>query len=120
LLIADSCSLADQMAPSPARLIVERTSRDDVQTRQIILSLDGDPWTTLLYGESASCGIAPGKHRLRAYNTLVWRTVEFDVAPGESVRFSAVNRAGRGTAALIALLGVGPLYVTLERLPDPS
>ncbi len=105
---------------SPARLVVERTSRDDVRTRQIILSLDGEPWATLLYGESASRDIVAGTHRLRAYNTLVWRTVEFDVAPGEAARFSAVNRAGRGTAALIALLGVGPLYVTLERLDAPS
>jgi hypothetical protein len=108
------------MDASPARLIVTRTSRDDVGTRQIILSLDGEPWATLLDGQSATRDIAPGPHRLRAYNTLVWKTVEFDVAPGESVRFSAVNRAGRGTAALIALLGVGPLYVTLERLHDPS
>jgi hypothetical protein len=108
------------MDASPARLIVERTARDDVQMRQIILSVDGDPWVTLLYGESASRDIAPGRHRLRANNTLVWKTVEFDVAPGESVRFSAVNRAGRGTAALLALLGVGPLYVTLDRLHDPS
>jgi hypothetical protein len=59
----------------------------------------------------------PGRHRLRAYNTLVWKTVEFDIAAGEWVRFAAVNRAGRVTAALIGILGVGPLYVTLERLP---
>jgi len=64
------------MDASPARLIVERTARDDVQTRQIILSVDGDPWVTLLYGESASRDIAPGRHRLRANNTLVWKTVE--------------------------------------------
>jgi hypothetical protein len=109
------------MPPPPdATLIVERTSRDDVRTRQIILSLDGERWVTLLYGESAIRGIAPGTHRLRAYNTLVWKTVEFEAVPGESIRFSAVNRAGRGTAALIALLGVGPLYVTLQRLYRPS
>jgi hypothetical protein len=106
------------MTPSPATLIVERTSSDDVGTRQIILSLDGEPWATLLYGESATRDVAAGHHRLRANNTLVWKTVDFDVAPGQSARFSVVNRAGRGTAALIALLGVGPLYVTLERLQD--
>jgi hypothetical protein len=108
------------MPPPAATLIVERTSRDDVRTRQIILSLDGEPWATLLYGESAIRGIPPGAHRLRAYNTLVWKTVEFDAIPGESIRFSTVNRAGRGTAALIGLLGVGPLYVTLERLDRSS
>lgn len=106
------------MAAPPTRLSVERTSKDDVRQRQIIVSLDGDPFATLLYGESATRDIAAGPHRLRAYNTLVWKTVEFEVAPGESVRFAAVNRAGRGTMALIALLGVGPLYVTLERLEN--
>jgi hypothetical protein len=104
------------MEASPSRLVVERTSKEDVRQRQIIVSLDGEPFATLLYGESATRNIAPGPHRLRAYNTLVWKTVEFDAAPGESVRFAAVNRAGRGTMALIAMLGVGPLYVTLERL----
>jgi hypothetical protein len=42
--------------------------------------------------------------------------VEFDVAPGEHVRFLTVNRAGFGSMALVALLGVGPLYVTLDRV----
>jgi hypothetical protein len=102
-----------------ATLIVMRTSADDVRMRQIIVSLDAERIATLLYGESVTRDIAPGRHRLRAYNTLVWKTVEFDVTPGGTVRFAAVNRAGRGTMALIALLGVGPLYVTLERL-DPA
>jgi hypothetical protein len=42
--------------------------------------------------------------------------VEFDLAPGEHVRYLTVNRAGFGSMALVALLGVGPLYVTLERV----
>jgi hypothetical protein len=37
--------------------------------------------------------------------------------PGEHVRFVTVNRAGMGSAALVALLGAGPLYVTLQRAP---
>jgi hypothetical protein len=64
--------------------------------------------------------IAPGRHRLRAHNTLVWKTVEFDAAPDEQVRFCTVNRASLGSMALVALLGVGPLYVTLERMPPNS
>jgi hypothetical protein len=42
--------------------------------------------------------------------------VEFDVSPGEHVQLGVVNRAGFGSMALVALLGVGPLYVTIERL----
>jgi hypothetical protein len=106
------------MTPGNARLTVERTSKADVRQRQIVLSLDGNPFATLLYGESATREITPGPHRLRAYNTLVWKTVAFEIAAGETLRFAAVNRAGPGTMALIGLLGVGPLYVTLERVSD--
>ena len=100
-----------------ARLTVERTDAGDVRTRQVVLSLDGDALATLLFGQRVSREIQPGPHRLRAHNTLVWKTIEFDAQPGEHVRFQTVNRAGFGSTALVALLGAGPLYVTLERLP---
>jgi len=106
------------MDPRPARLTVARTSPDDVGQRQIVLTLDGRPLATLLFAESVTREIAPGLHRLRAHNTLVWKTVEFDAAPDERLRFLTVNRAGLGSMALVALLGVGPLYVTIERQPD--
>jgi hypothetical protein len=48
----------------------------------------------------------------------VWKTVEFDAPPGAHVRYRAINRAGFGSMGLVALLGVGPLYVTLDRLPE--
>jgi hypothetical protein len=106
------------MDQGPARLTVERTSDKDVRQRQIVLVLDGNPFATLLHGESVTRDVAPGHHRLRAHNTLVWKTVEFDITTGETLRFAAVNRAGPGTMALVTLLGVGPLYVTLERVAD--
>ena len=101
-----------------ARLTVERVSQQDVGTRQIVLTLDNEPLATLLYGDRISKEIPPGRHRLRAHNTLVWKTIEFDVTAGEHVKFITVNRAGLGSAALVALLGVGPLFVTLEQLPS--
>jgi hypothetical protein len=105
-------------SPATARLTIERVDAADVRTRQVVLSLDGDRIATLLFGDRATREIAPGRHRLRAHNTLVWKTVEFEARPGEHVRFATVNRAGLGSMALVALLGVGPLYVTLERLPS--
>ena len=98
-----------------ARVTVSRRSPDDVRQRQIVVVLDGEEWATLLYGNAATREIAPGRHRLRVHNTLVWKTVEFDVTAGEDARFSVVNRAGFGTYALVSLLGVGPLYVTVDR-----
>ena len=74
-----------------------------MRQRQIVLSLDGSPFATLLHGESASRDIAPGRHRLRAHNTLVWKTVEFEIAGGETIRFLTVNRAGPGTVTMICI-----------------
>jgi hypothetical protein len=107
-----------QEGQQAARLTVERTGAEDVRTRQVVLSLDGEPLATLLFGEHTTREIPTGHHRLRVHNTLVWKTAEFDAAPGEHVRFNVVNRAGLGSMALVALLGVGPLYVTVERLPS--
>jgi hypothetical protein len=103
--------------PQTARVTVERNGSDDVRTRQVVVSLDGERLATLLFGERTTRDISPGHHRLRAHNTLVWKTVDFDAAPGEHVRFRVVNRAGLGSMALVALLGVGPLFVKVERLP---
>jgi hypothetical protein len=103
--------------PQTARVTVERNGSDDVRTRQVVVSLDGERLATLLFGERTTRDISPGHHRLRAHNTLVWKTVDFDAAPGEHVSFRVVNRAGLGSMALVALLGVGPLFVKVERLP---
>ena len=96
---------------------VSRRSADDVRLRQLVVSVDGRNAGTLLYGESVAVEVEPGSHRLRVHNTLVWKTVQFEAAPGEHVRFSAVNRAGFGTYTMIGLLGAGPLYVTITREP---
>jgi hypothetical protein len=103
------------MDPSSARITVVRTHPDDVRTRQIIVSADGEHLGELLYGESLTKEIAPGRHRLRAHNTLFWKTHEVDLRAGEEARFVVVNRAGTGTFSLLSLLGVGPLYLTFER-----
>jgi hypothetical protein len=96
-------------------LTVERTAESDVRHRQVIVSIDGQPFATLLFGKSETKPIAPGHHTLKAYNTLVWKTVEFDVAEGEHAKFQVINRPGRWTYLLVTLLGVGPIYLTIER-----
>jgi len=98
-----------------ARITVTRKHTSDVKDRQIVVSVDGEPLATLLYGEEATREVAAGAHRLRAHNTLFWKTVHVDLAPGEHARFRVINRAGVGTLSLIGLLGVGPLFLTFER-----
>lgn len=100
---------------TPARVAIARTSDDDARERQIVLSIDGATVATLLFGGTVTREIAPGRHRLRAHNTLVWKTVEFDVAAGETASFTVVNRPGRGTFGLLSLIGARPLYVEVRR-----
>ena len=107
------------MDPGTARITITRKDLRDVKDRQIVVSLDGDSLATLLFGEEVTRELAPGEHRLRAHNTLFWKTIDFTLAPGEHARFAVVNRAGMGTFSLLGLLGVGPLYLTFERV-DPG
>ena len=98
-------------------ITVRRTAVDDVQDRQVYLSLDGEDWVTLYYGKEATRELAPGRHRLKANNTLVRRTVEFDVKPGEHVRFQCINRAHWTSMLFMAFLGAAILTVRLVREP---
>lgn len=93
-----------------------RTSEADIKTRQIVASIDGIPLGTLLWGDSVRCELDAGPHRLRVHNTLVWKTVEFRLSPGEELYFEVINRAGFGTLAMTVLFGIGPLYVTVRRM----
>ena len=99
----------------PASVTIARTHATDVKHRQLVITLDGVRLGDLLYGESMQRDVAPGKHRLRVSNTLVWKTVDFEVKPGEQVRFEAINRAGKLTYPMMIMLGAGPLYVTVRR-----
>ena len=68
------------------------------------------------FGEAMRRDVAPGPHTLRVSNTLVWKTVTFDVKPSEQVRFEAINRVGKLTYPMLVIFGAGPLYVTVQRV----
>jgi hypothetical protein len=98
-----------------SQITISRTSPDDVQQRQIIVKLDGERVAELLYGQSVTRTVAPGPHRLRVDNTWNWKTLEFDMAFGEHLKFRTISRAGRFTWFLVGTLGAGPMYVSIER-----
>jgi hypothetical protein len=100
----------------PATVTVTRTSETDFKSRQLIVWIDGERVATLLWGDSVTTELPPGPHRVRVSNTLVWKTVSFNLQLGEQVFFEAINRTGPGTFAMLILLGAGPLYVTLKRM----
>jgi hypothetical protein len=102
-----------------ARITIARQHPDDVRQRQIVTSIDGTPLGTLMFGETVTREVPPGRHRLRAHNTLFWKTHELDLAAGEHARFTVVNRNGPGSFSLLGLFGVGPLYITFDRDAPP-
>jgi hypothetical protein len=98
----------------PARLTVARTLPIDIGQRHVDVYLDGARIGSLEDGQTLTREIAPGRHVLKAHNTLLGKTVEFDAAPGEDVRFATANRKGFGSW-LIWYFGAGPMYVELTR-----
>ncbi len=98
-----------------ARVTIARRDGEDARERQVVVAIDGETVATLMFGGSITREVAPGRHRLRAHNTLVWKTLDFDVQAGESAAFTVVNRPGRGTFGLLSLLGARPLYLDLRR-----
>ena len=110
--------MSSDAPPAPARLLITRSREEDVRNRQIFVSLDGKSVGDLLFGEKLTREITPGHHTLRVHNTLFWKTLEFEAAPGEEVHFSTVNYAGRGFLNLALIIGVAPLFLKVERVPD--
>jgi hypothetical protein len=109
----------DVEAPQgPAMLTVRRTAKDDVQDRQVYLTLDGEEWGTIFYGKEITREIAPGRHTLKANNTLVRKSVVFDVKPGEHVRYQCINKAHWTAMMFMAFLGAAFLTVKLVREKD--
>jgi hypothetical protein len=102
-----------------AAVTVRRQSTDDVGYREIFVDLDGESLGILKHGDVITRETTPGRHRLRAHNTLFRKSLDFTLAVGEHATFMAINKAGWGTYSVwafwIGFLGAGPFYLTLER-----
>jgi hypothetical protein len=98
-----------------ARITVTRRESNDMGQREIFVALDGQDLAILRHGEAVTREVAPGAHRIRAHNTLMWKTIEFELQPGDHARFRVINRAGWGTYSLMGWLGAGLVYLTFER-----
>jgi hypothetical protein len=85
----------------PSQITVYRTSKNDVGERHLVVSVDGRKLGDLLYGQRMTRPLEPGHHRLKVHNTLVWKTLEFDLAPGEHAHFTTANRLGGGALGLV-------------------
>ncbi len=102
--------------PVNAQLTVARSLRNDVRQRQVYVELDGKRIATLLVDEEVVMEIAPGKHTVRLDNTLVKKTMAFEAAPGQVIEYRFANTAGRFAIPFLALMGVAPLFLSVERV----
>ena len=106
------------MEATTSRVTISRTSPTDVGQRQVVVRLDDGERTNLMFGDTISRDLRPGDHVLHAHNTLVWKRVRFTAAPDEHIEFVVVNRPGRFTLGFLSLMGVAPLFLSIERRPD--
>jgi hypothetical protein len=106
-------------APKAARLTIHRTSADDEQTRQILMSVDGKYVGQLLFGDTLTREIAPGPHRLTANNTLYWKTVPFTVEPDGHAEFTVMNQLFGGTLMKMLFVFFGAAPLKLGLVPGP-
>ena len=100
-----------------ACITVSRQSPDDAGVREIFVSVDGETIAILAYGDAFTHELPAGPHRIRAHNTLFWKTHDIVLRPGEHARFIAINRAGWAAFGFLMVLGATPLGLTFEREP---
>lgn len=101
---------------SLAALTVSRCVGGDIGHREVFVSLDGHEFAILRHGDSVTREVLPGPHRLRIHNTMFWKTIDVELAVGERVEFSTLNRAGWGTYGIATFLGAGPVYLDVARI----
>jgi hypothetical protein len=98
-----------------ACITVSRQSPADAGVREIFVSVDGETIAILKHGDAITHELPAGPHRIRAHNTLFWKTHDVMLQPGEHARFTAVNRAGWAAFGFLMVLGATPLGLTFER-----
>jgi hypothetical protein len=98
-----------------AQLTICRNGAADFQDRQVYLFVDDEPWGKVRYGKEISREIAPGRHRVRAFNTLFSHTIEVNALPGEHVRLRCTNGMPTAGWLMLIFLHVTALRPRLER-----
>jgi len=94
---------------------IGRTHPSDCGQRQIFARLDDHPRVTLLFGESVTVEVLPGRHRLRVHNTLFWKTIDFAIEPAERLEFQVINSARWWTYGMAGVLGSAPLFLQVRK-----
>lgn len=98
-------------------IVVSRNSPGDFQDRQIYLWIDGVALGKIRYGQAISKTIEPGRHTVKADNTLFMREITIEAARGEEVRVTCGTGMPTAGWLMFIFLHVMCLRVWLERVP---
>jgi hypothetical protein len=96
-------------------IVVSRNSPGDFQDRQIYLWVDGEALGKIRYGYAISKTIEPGRHTVKACNTLFTREITIEAAPGEKVRVNCGTGMPAAGWLMMMFFHVTYLRVWLER-----
>jgi len=77
--------------------------------------VDDKEIAVLKNGQAITHELPAGPHRLRAHNTLFWKTHDIVLRPGEHAKFIAIIKTGTLSRGLLFMLGAFPVYLTFER-----
>lgn len=99
-----------------AQLTIVRDGAGDFQDRQVYLFVDEEPWGKVRYGQTLTREVAPGRHRVRAFNTLFSHTVEVNALPAEHVRLQCTNGMPAAGWLMMIFLHVAALRPHLQQI----
>jgi hypothetical protein len=104
-----------EAAPS-ASIEIFRDTPDDIQDRWVRLFIDDGGAEILRYGETFRTQVPPGRHRIKAHNTLSKHVIDVDVAPGQTLRVRCYNQFTKGGPLMMLTIGFAFIKVRLEVL----
>lgn len=111
---------AEPVSVKDSQLTVSRYDDDIFADRQIYIFVDDEPWGKVRYGDAITRELGPGRHKVRAFNTLFSRTIELDLRPAEHARVRCGNGFPRAGWFLMMWLHATYLLVRMEREPADS
>jgi hypothetical protein len=103
---------------SPTRIIVRRSSPDDLRNDRLRVLIDGCPLARLGYGETSGRIVTPGFHAVRVANPFFSRTCVVEVRPGRQVCLQCGTGRLRAAWLTRALSRLGRWYPWLAPEPD--
>jgi hypothetical protein len=99
-----------------ASVVVDRNWEKDIQMRDLYVSVDDQPESTLQFGDSTEWSLPQGEHKLKITNRLFSKSASFEIQDDERIHFIAANLWLKGIFAPLSLIaGCGPYRVELKK-----